>query len=133
MIVLNHPAITEFVADAMDEETPADSFSIGYVVDDKIKAGCVFNWFTGTNVQMHVAGTGMWAKKEFINTCFRFAFNKLGVLRVTGLVPVSNEKAIKLNEHLGFKVEGTLRMSDGYDDLLIMGMLKEECRYLGEV
>jgi RimJ/RimL family protein N-acetyltransferase len=101
--------------------------------DGQILAGVVYDMFRGYDVQMHIATTKdrKWMTKTFLHECFRYPFLQLGVKRVTGLVPASNEDARRFDEHLGFKLEGRVRLGcpDG-DDLLIYGMLKDECRWI---
>jgi RimJ/RimL family protein N-acetyltransferase len=41
-----------------------------------------------------------------------------------------NEAALKLDEHLGFKREGYLRQMLPDDDVVLMGMIREDCRWL---
>jgi RimJ/RimL family protein N-acetyltransferase len=130
MIVENHPLVAKFIAEAIGEEGFGDCYTFGNVVDDTLIGGCVFNNYTGLSVQMTAAGKGLWCTHEFLKTCFSFAFIGLKCRRITVLVAVSNTKALKLNKHLGFIEEGLVRMGEGEDDLILLGMLKSECRYL---
>jgi hypothetical protein len=72
-----------------------------------------------------------WLCKAFLGEGFRYPFEQLGCRRVTGLVPGKNKAAQSFDEHLGFTQEGCARkiLPDG-DDLIIYGMLREECRFL---
>jgi hypothetical protein len=69
--------------------------------------------------------------RAFLGEGFRYPFEQLGCKRVTGLVPARNEVAARFDEHLGFIYEGRIRqvLPNG-DDLLVYGMLREECRFL---
>lgn len=101
--------------------------------DGQILAGVVYDMFRGYDVQMHIAAVKdrKWLTKTFLRECFRYPFVQLGVKRVTGLVAASNTDARRFDEHLGFVLEGRVRhgIADG-DDLLIYGMLKDECRWI---
>lgn len=95
-------------------------------------AGVIYENYTGIDIRMHVAAEGRrWLTKHFLGECFRYPFVQLGCSRVTGLVPSRNEAAAQFDKHLGFVYEGRLRrmLPDG-DDLLVFGMLKDECRWL---
>jgi RimJ/RimL family protein N-acetyltransferase len=96
-------------------------------------AGVVYQNFTKTDIHMHVAALPgkHWLSRGFIGEGFRYPFDQLGCVRVTGLVPARNQTAAAFDEHLGFTLEGRVRkiLPDG-DDLLIYGMLREECRWL---
>lgn len=61
-----------------------------------------------------------------------YPFSDLGVKHLIGLVDSTNQKAIKINLKMGFKVEATIADagSDG-GDLLIMKMSKDNCKLLG--
>jgi RimJ/RimL family protein N-acetyltransferase len=55
---------------------------------------------------------------------------QLGVQRVTGYVPASNAAALRFDRHLGFVEEGRLREAlPGGEDVIVLGMLKRECRW----
>jgi len=103
--------------------------------DDRLKAVTVFTDYYVRNVQMHIASDGSknWMTRAFLRTSFGYPFLQLGVLRVTGLVAASNGDALRFDQHLGFRIEGRMRCAS-YDgsDLLVLGMLRQECRYITE-
>ena len=96
-------------------------------------AGCVYQNYTKVDIHMHVAALPgkRWLNRVFLGEGFRYPFEQLGCKRVTGLVPARNEVAASFDEHLGFVFEGRIRqiLANG-DDLLVYGMLREECRFL---
>lgn len=97
-------------------------------------AGVVYEQYTGIDVHVHIAAVPgkRWISRFWLGEVFRYPFVQLGVHRMTGLVPAKNKAAQAFDEHLGFKLEGRLREKlPGGDDLLVYGMLKEECRWLG--
>jgi RimJ/RimL family protein N-acetyltransferase len=110
------------------------SVGIGLEEDGELIAGVVFNMFTGPSISMHVAAAPgkRWMTKDFLWRCFAYPFLQLNCNRVTGLTRVVNFEAQKFIEHLGFKREGLIRRAceDG-TDMILYGMLKEECRFLG--
>lgn len=68
--------------------------------------------------------------RNLINTCFLYVFNHLGLKRITGLVPASNAEALAFDLHLGFQLEHTLIDGAKDGDLHILGMRREDCRFL---
>lgn len=96
-------------------------------------AGVVYQNYTKTDIHMHVAALPgkRWLSRAFLGEGFRYPFEQLGCKRVTGLVPGRNIIAQQFDEHLGFTQEGRVRhiLANG-DDLIIYGMLREECRFL---
>ena len=96
-------------------------------------AGVVYQNYTKVDIHMHVAALPgrRWMSRHFLGECFRYPFEQLKCRRVTGLVPAKNAVAAKFDEHLGFTWEGRIRriLPDG-DDVIVYGMLREECRFL---
>jgi RimJ/RimL family protein N-acetyltransferase len=50
---------------------------------------------------------------------------------MTLIIGANNQRAIKLNLGLGFKLEGIARKAyDGMNDAWVLGMLREECKWI---
>lgn len=107
--------------------------AIGLEEDGDLIAVVVYNLFSGADISMHVAAVGgrRWMTREYLKAVFRYPFVQLGVRRVSGFVPSRNADAIRFNEHLGFQREGVMRHALPDDDVIVFGMLKEECRFYG--
>jgi len=71
-----------------------------------------------------------WQSRRYIRALFSYAFEQLGCLRVTTFAPVANSKATSLNERIGFVREGIMRKAHLGGDLVIFGMLRDECKWL---
>lgn len=109
----------------------ANYTTIGLVRNGVLVAGVVYDKWGDGDVCMHVGGTGkFWLNREFLFAVFDYPFNQIGCRRVTGLVPADNFAAKRFDEHLGFVQEGCMRKGTASGDLLVYGMLKEECRWL---
>lgn len=126
--------IIDFVAHKVDEqEFLKPAAAIGIEKNGDLVGGVVFDCYTGSNVMMHVASNGSkyWLNPAFMYFCFAHAFITLKCNVITGLVRADNQKALNFDINLGFKHTGRLPQacSDG-TDILILTMLKAECRYL---
>lgn len=95
--------------------------------------GSVFENFTGEggSIAMHAAGFAPnWVNRDLLWATFDYPFRQLQCTRVFGQVPANNDKALKFNSNLGFKelvrLEGVF--PDG--DMILMQMLREDCRFL---
>ena len=113
----------------------ANSSAIIVVYNDaQILGAVVFHDFNGANVQMSIVTTSeKWAGKDFIKTCFDFAFNCLKVSHISVAVREDNEKSLTLVRRLGFMQEGIIRqstMADVPKDQIVFGMLTDECRWI---
>ena len=115
------------------EHLPMDSFCIGIAAEDgSLVGGVVYTSFDGVGVTLHSAGTSrMWLNRMFLKAVFSYPFKQLKCRRLTTIVRADNPHASVVAEKAGFKLEGRLREGepDGCD-LLIYGMLKNECRWL---
>lgn len=109
-----------------------DAYTIGLERDGELCAVVVFDTFTECGAHMHIAsdGTGRWMNKELLVRSFAYPFVQLGLRRVTGMVPAKNAEAIAFDEHLGFEREGLCRNALPDDDIVVMGLLKQNCRFI---
>ena len=109
-----------------------DAKAIGLEGDNGLQAVTVFDGFSQCDCNIHVAsdGSGRWMTREFLFHSFAYPFIQLGLRRVTGLVPAKNEAALRLDLHLGFEHEGRCRNALPDDDIIVLGMLRENCRFI---
>lgn len=109
-----------------------DAYTIGLERDGEVVAVVVYDGFTDTDCNMHIAsdGSGQWLNKALLVAAFAYPFTQLGLRRVTGLVPAHNAEALRFDEHLGFKREGyhPHALPDG--DIISLGMIREDCRFI---
>ncbi len=109
-----------------------DAYTLGLEKGGELVAVVVYDGFSEFDCNMHIAsdGTAAWMNKSLLVSAFAYPFIQLKLNRVTGLVPSKNEAALKFDEHLGFEREGLHRKACGDDDLISLGMLKENCRFI---
>lgn len=100
--------------------------------DGSIAAVVVFNFVTTYNCEMSVASNGRarWAMRDFLSHCYGYAFNQLGLVRVTAVVEDDNEKSLTMCRKLGHVEEARLKNWFGTKDGVVMRMLKEECKWI---
>lgn len=123
----------KWVGDKLGEWFDPEVCKVIAVIDhSRIRGACVFDRFTDGDCVIHMAsdGSGTWASKRFIHEVFAYPFIQLRQRRVTALVKSRNTHALQLDLKLGFQREGVLRMGASDDDLVVLGMLKSECRFI---
>ena len=105
---------------------------IGRLDDDGTIRGVVaYDVMTKYDIQMHWIGTDKrWITKALCQAAFDYPFRQLGLSRVTGIVDERLTDVIKLNERLGFKVEGRIRRGLGDRDSILMGLIREDCKWV---
>lgn len=125
--------IGQWVCDRIGHLREASGFgpytSLGVYDGTSIIAGVVFHDYNPdySNVQISMAAdTPRWATRSTIAKLMAYPFRQLGVNRVTTITPASFARVIKFNVGLGFQMEGVLRKGYGFDDAVIMGLLKDE-------
>jgi RimJ/RimL family protein N-acetyltransferase len=84
------------------------------------------------NVEVAIAADSpRWIGRERLEVLFHFPFIAMGCRRITARISTANVRSRKLCKGLGFQLEGLMRKAspDG-NDMLIYGLLKEECKFL---
>lgn len=109
-----------------------DAYTIGLERDGGLVAVVVYDNFSDTDVNMHIASDGSrsWMNKELLVSAFAYPFIQLRLNRVTGMVPARNSAALAFDEHLGFVREGYHPKAAHGDDIVSLGMLRENCRFI---
>jgi len=126
-------AIAEFVKKTIGETQPYENYSaIGLVKNDLLVAGAIYNHYNGSDININFAAEpgARWMTREFLYACFDYPFNQLTCRRASVLVPKKNKTARKFTVHLGFEYEGNMRKALPNDDMIIYGLLKENCKWL---
>lgn len=101
---------------------------------DEFLCVVVMTNFSARNIDMNIVISHKTALQprgmvEMFNGVFGYAFEKLKVARVTGLLRGKNVESRRITEHFGFKAEGVMRRAfEDNDDLHIYGFLADEYR-----
>lgn len=112
----------------------ADMEFVGWVVQDKLQMVVGMNAFLGKTCQIHVAMLPdfKFTPKEMLRTVFKHVFKTKDREMILGVVNSKNKEAVKYDEHLGFKELFRIpKMHDDGGDITILGMRREDCRYMG--
>jgi RimJ/RimL family protein N-acetyltransferase len=110
-----------------------DAYTLGLERDGQLVAVVVFDSFGETDCAIHISSDGSraWMSKELLISAFSYPFVQLGLLRVTGFVPASNEAALRFDEHIGFVREGYHpKAGPKGSDLISLGLLRKDCRFI---
>ena len=129
MILLNEQVLKDW---AIQHKMPVsnDAHYLGQVINNEIRAVVVYCGFYGKSCMIHVGSVGNhWATKSFLRAVFDYPFNKLKLKVIIGTVAGSNEKALKLDRHLGFKDVATIPDAHDDGDLVILEMRPEYCKW----
>lgn len=106
---------------------PGDAVFIG----NKKGAVAIFN-YDGENCEIAMSGDSGWLNRTLIRAIFLQIFEVMSCARVTARVLANNERALSIDTRIGFVLEGRLRSAVDGHDVFILGMLKNECRWINE-
>lgn len=90
-----------------------------------------YSGWTPNSVGMHLALDKPAAIRALLQHGFRYAFVQAEKQLVIGVTPGDNDRALKLNRHLGFRE--TYRVRDAWKpgvDLVIQELRRDDCRWL---
>lgn len=115
---------------ALGARVPAPAQFIGKLDAEgrAVNLAAVAHW-TGEDCEIFLASDGA-LRRDFIKAVFRYVYDDAGCIRCTCRVDEALDWAQSL-PRIGFKLEGRLRKAFDGRDVLIFGMLKEECRFHG--
>lgn len=125
--------VSHWVSERMGISDWSSCKSIGLEENGELVAGVVFDYYNKASICMHVAAVGSrWMNREYLWYSFHYPFNELKVKRITGLVPESNQAALNFDLNLGFKLETRLKDAHPDGDILVMKMMREDCRFINK-
>ncbi len=121
----------KWARECLSSNVAPELFRAMSAVDDEGEFVCVvvMTNFTSRNIDINIAVKGKMTPEgtvEMFNGVFSYIFDKLGAVRTTGLLRGKNEKAKKITEQFGFKLEGVMRKAFEDDDMHIYGFLAED-------
>ena len=132
MIQMNNPEHGYAIAEAAGVIfNPEADIVISRLSNEELVGGVLYNGYTRASINMHVAAfSPRWGSRDILWVCFDYPFNQLGCKKVFGQVPSKNEHALEFNLKLGFKIETLIPDVFPEDDLLVVSMVREDCRWL---
>lgn len=134
------PFVFSMASLALERRFDKDSTQILWSYEDlspqvpntRVLGVVLYENYTGEDIEISAVGfeTG-WLTRSLLFSLFAYPFGQLDCRRVTSRVLSSNRAARRLCEHMGFRQEGLLRKALHGEDIVVYGMLREECRFIG--
>ena len=111
-----------------------DSQGIVAWKDNEIRAVVVADQFKSDTCSVHIAiDDPMCVRAGFLSEVAYHLFVVCGRRAIFGTVPSKNAKALKFDEHIGFKEVARISGVFGEgEDCVVMEMSREDCRWLPE-
>jgi RimJ/RimL family protein N-acetyltransferase len=133
MVIVTEPqeVLREWISKKLNQNFPVDSTFIGQIKENKLVAVIGYCNFVGKSCAIHIASEGShWMSRKLLWASFDYPFNKLEKKVIVTALDANNQKAVRLNRHLGFNIEAVIKDAHENGDLMIMTMRKENCRFL---
>ena len=121
-----------WINEALPIQQVEDTSGMVALSDNKPVGAMVMDNWTKNSVQAHFyLKNSIVLRSGFLEYCFDYVFNECGKKVMYALIPGNNEKAIKVNEHMGAteKCRFEEAFEDGVD-YVIMELKRENCKYL---
>lgn len=133
MILGRDDVLLPWAADRLGVDDFGQATAIGVHDGAELLAAVVYsNYRPGVDIELSIASTSPhWCSRRSLAAFFAYPFTQLGLPRVSTAASRKNKRARKLNERLGFKLEGIKdRGWDGRVDACYYGMVRDRCRWL---
>jgi hypothetical protein len=130
-----HHAMAEFLRQHALVQPTHDLVCMGWVSEDVLVIVVGINGFLGKVAQIHLAFAPGWhfSPRSMLRAVFQYTFVTAKLEMLLGIVNSKNQRAMRMDAHLGFKELHRLPgMHDDGGDIVLLGMKKSECRYLRE-
>jgi len=130
--------IAEFVISLLPQKMGVEEFgpftTIGISEGDRLIGGAVYHRWRKFDCELTFAASSpKWCRKGVLKALFHYPFVQQGLERMTLIIGENNPRALRLNQGIGFKIEGRARKAyDGKHDAFVLGMLKGECKWIKE-
>lgn len=114
--------------------SPAARGIVAVDASGAVRGGVLYDFWCENSVQVHMATETPMAWRCLLPGVFEYPFQEAGRNVLIGSVRGGNAKSLAMAASLGFEVEA--RIWDGYavgEDLVIITMRRESCRWLREV
>jgi len=116
--------VASWVADQMKGGAVwSEYYAMGAEKNGNIVSGVVFENYNTFNANVHIAvSKPSKLLLELLDHAYCYAFDTCKLKRLTGLVEADNEKAFKLDLHIGFEVEAVMKNagSSGQDVFILV-------------
>jgi RimJ/RimL family protein N-acetyltransferase len=124
--------LMDWVRERFDYSPFPDARAIGTIVDGHTRGVAIYDRFEACDCHMHMFSDGSrrWVNREALYTMFAYPFLQCGLRRVTGRIGAKNSQSLRVARSLGFVEEGVCTDALPDDDVIILGLLRKECRFL---
>jgi len=101
--------------------------------DGKPIAGVIYDNYNEVTLGAHIwIDNGARPSRDWYAAIFDYPFNQLGIKKLIGQVPGSNDMAHTLDKHFGFVEEARIKEYSKEGDLVLYSMTIDQCKILND-
>lgn len=132
MLEFNNPEHGRIIAAGAGVQfNSAVDIVIANVRNKVMTGGVIYNGYTGASINLHSYGIDPnWASRDMLWITFHYPFVQLGCRKLFGQIPANNSHALDFDLKLGFKIEARIKDVFPDEDLIVVSMVREDCRWL---
>ena len=130
-MILSHPNLRPYAEAKLGIALSDHAQFVGRLKEDgSIWGVTAFDHFSEYDCEIFMCGEPGFGSRPLLKATFAYPFKQLGKKRVTARVDANDEHTLSIDRRIGFKEEGRLRDALGDRDIVVLGMLKDECRWI---
>lgn len=123
--------VREWAAIKLGSNFPEPCFALGVLNGHgKLVGAVIYNDWQERNVEMSIFGPHRVFYPDVTREIFSYAFDHLGVNRISLTIRERNKGVIEAAMRWGWVIEGRKRNFYSDDNAIILGLLRDECRFL---
>lgn len=128
----NHPQFKRWAEDRLGIKCP-ESATIAVLDKTGVIAVALFNRHVHPDIHVtFVSSTPRWAKRSVFKGILAYPFIQLGCSRITAITEATNQSTRTFLQRFGFQEEGHHPELFSSGDGVSYGLLRRNCRWLGE-
>lgn len=110
---------------------PVTDRVIARVEQGRLLGGMIYSDYAGASITMHTAGfSPRWLSRDTLWAYFNYPFNVLGCKKIIVQIRSTNTRSLEFCSKIGCKREAIIRDVFPDGDLIVMGMYRDDCRWL---
>ena len=127
--IVQGDSVGRWIASRLEASFDGNSeVAIGLQIRGEMAAGVIYEQWNGKSVVCHIVFDRI--TRRFLGEAFRYAFDVCGASKIIGPVWSDNQRALGMVAKLGFREEARIRDATPEGDIVLMTMVREQCRFL---
>ena len=129
----NQDDLRNWLSKQIDCPLPKTAYCLAELRNNQIAGVIGFTSHINKSIWVHIAGLNKtWLTSKLLYAFFDYPFNQLGCTVMIAQICSSNRDSRQFAQRLGFKTEAIIKDAHQNGDLVLVSMLRENCRYINK-